>query len=138
MHLQATHCGVTEFANGFQTVSDVSRKISRTLLRPGNQPFPALFGLILGWLPTYPRVVADPALSIQIGRGEGALLCTKRVPGGGEPRVNFARRACVTWFKLRLIITITGSARWLLRAVKRYHWDTRTVEFDLSRPLFLS
>ena len=43
-----------------------------------------------------------------------------------------------TWFKLRLIITISGSARWLLRAVNRYHWDTRTVEFDLSRALFLS
>jgi len=25
----------------------------------------------------------------------------------------------------------------VLRAVNRYHWDTRTVEFDLSRALFL-
>jgi hypothetical protein len=43
-----------------------------------------------------------------------------------------------TWFKLRLIITISRSARWLLGAVNRYPWDTRTVEFDLSRALFLS
>jgi len=42
-----------------------------------------------------------------------------------------------TWFKLRLIITISRSAGWLLRAVGRYLWDTRTVEFDLSRALFL-
>ena len=43
-----------------------------------------------------------------------------------------------TWFKPRLIITISRSAGELLRAVDRYHWDTRTVEFDLSRALFLS
>ena len=41
-----------------------------------------------------------------------------------------------TWFKLRLIIMISRSAGWLLKAVDRY-WDTRTVEFDLSRALFL-
>jgi hypothetical protein len=32
---------------------------------------------------------------------------------------------------------ISRSAGELLRAVDRYHWDTRTVEFDLSRALFL-
>jgi len=32
---------------------------------------------------------------------------------------------------------IFRSAGGLLRAVDRYHWDTRTVEFDLSRALFL-
>jgi hypothetical protein len=44
---------------------------------------------------------------------------------------------CHLVFKLRLIIMISRSAGWLLRAVNRYHWDTRTVEFDLSRALFL-
>ena len=43
----------------------------------------------------------------------------------------------LTWFKVPLEITRSGSGADLLKDVSKYHRNTRTVEFDLSRPLFL-
>ena len=45
--------------------------------------------------------------------------------------------AHATWFKVPLEITRSGSGADLLKDVSKYHKNTRTVEFDLSRPLFL-
>ena len=44
---------------------------------------------------------------------------------------------CVTWFKVPLEMTKSGLGAEQLRGVIKYHEGTRTVEFDLSRPLFL-
>ena len=43
----------------------------------------------------------------------------------------------VTWFKVPLEKTKSGLGAEQLRGVIKYHEGTRTVEFDLSRPLFL-
>ena len=45
-------------------------------------------------------------------------------------------RGC-TWFKVRLKITRSGLGADQLRGVIKYHKGAITVEFDLSRPLFL-
>ena len=42
-----------------------------------------------------------------------------------------------TWFKVPLEITRSGLGADQLRGVIKYHKGTITVEFDLSRPLFL-
>ena len=69
-------------------------------------------------------------------RGRARVLRTTEL-GCMQDGASPISRHCTTWFKLRLIIMISRSAGGLLRAVDRYHWDTRTVEFDLSRALFL-
>ena len=43
----------------------------------------------------------------------------------------------ITWFKVPLEKTKSGLGAEQLRGVIKYHEGTRTVEFDLSRPLFL-
>jgi len=42
-----------------------------------------------------------------------------------------------TWFKVPLEITRSGLGADQLRGVIKHHKGTITVEFDLSRPLFL-
>ena len=82
----------------------------------------------------FPPVV-NRLLNRLLNRLENRLL---NPPIEATCKLHPPRNRPITWFKLRLIITIYRSARWLLRAVNRYPWDTRTVEFDLSRALFLS
>ena len=48
-----------------------------------------------------------------------------------------SRRGKATWFKVPLEKTKSGLGAEQLRGVIKYHEGTRTVEFDLSRPLFL-
>jgi len=45
--------------------------------------------------------------------------------------------AGTTWFKVPLEITRSGLGADQLRGVIKHHKGTITVEFDLSRPLFL-
>ena len=78
---------------------------------------------------------------------EGTLRCEGRVfvdsfptrsasgtRGRGAARTRPPRP---TWFKVPLEITRSGLGADQLRGVIKHHEGTITVEFDLSRPLFL-
>ena len=67
---------------------------------------------------------------------------TERTLGAARRVLLHVRIRCVvpcvtTWFKVPLEITRSGLGADQLRGVIKHHKGTITVEFDLSRPLFL-
>ena len=58
--------------------------------------------------------------------------------GGARPTGRYIDSMDSTWFKVPLEITKSDSGADQLIDVSKYLEDTRTVKFDLSRPLFLA